>query len=120
MVDVARRFEVAGRAASANRFELASFEVGELEELFESDVPGAELPKEGPTAQIPVMAKAFLTVNVPDLKTAAASKDIASFRAAFGRAASSCNACHQASAKGFVQVPSEPGHSVPDLDPIPR
>jgi hypothetical protein len=35
MVQVARRFEVAGRAAAANRFELATFEAGELGELFE-------------------------------------------------------------------------------------
>src|SRR5208282_2906106 len=60
MVQVARRFEITGRAANANRFELAEFEAGEIGELFETDVPNAELPKEGPTAQIPAMAKAFL------------------------------------------------------------
>src|ERR1700739_4866662 len=60
MVQVARRFEIAGRAAQANRFELAEFEAGEIEELFESDVPAAEMPKEGPTAHIPAMAQAFL------------------------------------------------------------
>jgi hypothetical protein len=36
MTQVGRRFEVAGRAAAANRFELAAFEVGELQELFPS------------------------------------------------------------------------------------
>ena len=40
MVQVARRFEIRGGAANANRFELAEFEAGEIEELFESDVPG--------------------------------------------------------------------------------
>ena len=119
MVQVARRFEIAGRAANANRFELAAFEAGEIEELFESDVPGAELPKEGPTAQIPAMAKAFLEANAPELKRAAGAKDRAAFAVAFQHAASACNACHQASAKGFVQVPSEPGKAVPDLDPLP-
>jgi len=39
MMQIGKRFEVAGRAAAANRFELAAFEVGELGELFESDVP---------------------------------------------------------------------------------
>jgi hypothetical protein len=29
MADVARRFGIAGRAAEANRFELAQFEIGE-------------------------------------------------------------------------------------------
>jgi mono/diheme cytochrome c family protein len=119
MVQVAQRFEVAGRAAKANRFALADFEAGEIGELFEIDVPGAELPKEGPTAHIPAMAKAFLEGNVPELKKAAAAGDRAAFAAAFQRAASVCNGCHQAAAKGFIVVPSEPGEAVPDLDPLP-
>jgi hypothetical protein len=118
MVQVARRFEIAGRAASANRFELAEFEVGEIAELFEDDVPGAELPKEGPTQHIPAMARAFLEVSAPELKKAAATRDRATFAAAFQHAASMCNSCHQASAKAFIQVPSEPGREVPDLSPI--
>lgn len=119
MVQVARRFEIAGRAANANRFELAEFEASEIGELFDSDVPGAELPKEGPTAHIPAMAKAFAQINVPELVRGAASKDRSAFAAAFRSAALVCNACHQASAKGFIQVPSEPGKTVPDLDPAP-
>jgi hypothetical protein len=119
MAEVARRFELAGRAATANRFELAEFEAGEIAELFETDVPNAELPKEGPTAHIPAMAKSFLLANAPELKRAAATKDRAAFATAFQNAASVCNACHQAAAKGFIQVPSEPGKSVPDLDPMP-
>jgi hypothetical protein len=119
MVEVGRRFEMAGRAAAANRFELAEFEAGELGELFESDVPGAELPKEGPTAHIPAMAKAFLETSPPELKKAAQSKNAHTFADAFARAASGCNGCHQASAKGFIQVPSVPGKAVPELDPLP-
>ena len=119
MVQVARRFEVAGRAAAANRFELAAFEAGELGELFENDVPRASLPKEGPTAQIPALAKAFLESIPPELTRAAASKDRAAFATAFQHAAAMCNACHVSAAKGFVQVPSVPGQSVPVLDPLP-
>jgi hypothetical protein len=119
MVGIARRFELAGRAVKANRFELAEFEVGEIEETFEADVPNAELPKEGPTAHIPAMAKSFLLANAPELKKAAAAKDRAAFAAAFQHAAAVCNACHQAAAKGFIQVPSEPGQPVPDLGPMP-
>jgi hypothetical protein len=117
MVQIARRFEIAGRAANANRFELAEFEAGEIGELFESDVPNADMPKEGPTAHIPAMAKAFLETSAPELRKAAALKDRTAFAVAFQHTASACNACHQASAKGFIQVPSEPGKSVPDLDP---
>jgi cytochrome c553 len=119
MAQVARRFEIAGRAAVGNRFELAEYEAGELEELFEADVPGAEMPKEGPTAHIPAMAKAFLETNARGLRKAAAAKDSAAFAAAFEAAAAVCNACHQASAKGFIEVPAAPGKSVPNVDPLP-
>jgi hypothetical protein len=119
MAEIARRFEIAGRAAKASRFELAEYEAGEIEELFESDVPGAEMPGEGPTAHIPAMAKAFLESNAPELRRAAASGNGSAFAAAFQRAAAACNACHQASAKGFIQIPSEPGKGMLDLDPLP-
>lgn len=119
MVQVGRRFELAGRAAVANRFELAAFEAGELGELFENDVPRANLPKEGPTAQIPAMAKAFLESIPPELSRAATSKDRAAFAAAFEHAAATCNACHRSAEKGFIQVPPVPGRSVPVLDPLP-
>ena len=119
MVDVARRFEVAGRAVVANRFELAEFEAGEVGELFETDVPEAELPKEGPTAHIRATAKTFLTTNVPELQKAAAAKDRKAFDAAFARAAAACNGCHVAAEKGFIQIPSIVGKPVPDLDLVP-
>jgi hypothetical protein len=118
MEQVGHRFEMAGKAATANRFELAAFEVGELEELFENDVPRASLPKEGPTAQIPSLAKAFLSAVPPELTKAAASKDQATFAAAFQNAAAMCNGCHESAAKGFIKVPSAPGRSVPVLDPL--
>jgi hypothetical protein len=119
MLEVARRFETAGRASNAGRFELAAFEAGELEELFESDVPGAALPKEGPTGHIPAMARAFVETSARELKKAAVQRDRVAFEAAFGRAAAACNACHQASAKGFIQVAAEAGKPVPDIDPVP-
>jgi hypothetical protein len=119
MAEVGRRFEIAGRAARANRFELAEYEAGELQEMFASDVPGAAMPKEGPTAHIPAMARAFVESNAPELRKAAASKDRAAFAAAFQRAADACNGCHVASAKGFIQVSSEPGRGVPDLGTLP-
>jgi cytochrome c553 len=119
MVQIARRFEVAGRAGVANRFQLAEFEVLEIEELFDDDVARATLPKEGPTAHIPAMAQAFRNTQAPELARAAAASDRQAFAIAFQRAAATCNACHQASGKGFIQVPSVPGKSVPDLDPLP-
>lgn len=118
MVQVGRRFEIAGRAAAAGRFELAAFEAGELGELFEDAVPRATLPKEGPTAHIRPMAAAFRSTAPEELRKAAVTSDARAFAQAFQHTASLCNACHQASAKGFIQVPSVPGRSVPDLEPL--
>jgi hypothetical protein len=119
MADVGRRFEVCGRAAAANRFELAAYEADELGEIFENDVPHATLPKEGPTAQIPGLAKQFLQMAPPALMKAAQAKDPVAFAQAFGNTAGLCNACHQSAEKGFIQVPVIPGQAVPVLVPQP-
>ncbi|MCZ7678490.1 MAG: hypothetical protein M5U28_06840 [Sandaracinaceae bacterium] len=39
------------------------------------------------------------------------------FRARFARVAASCNGCHAACQVAFVEVPTEPGQTVPRLDP---
>jgi hypothetical protein len=119
MVAVGRRFETAGRAGAAGRWELADFEASELEELFEDDVPAAAPPKEGPTAHLPAMAKAFTGAQPPALKKAAQAKDAKAFAAAFAQAAAACNDCHKASEKAFIVVPAVPGKAVPDVDPAP-
>jgi hypothetical protein len=119
MADVGRRFEILGRAAAANRFELAAYEADELGELFENDVPRASLPKEGPTAQIPTLSKQFLQTAPPALIKAAQAKDPVAFAAAYADAGTLCNACHQSAEKGFIQVPILPGQAVPVLVPVP-
>lgn len=118
MADVARRFEIAGRAAAGNRWELAAYESDELGEIFENDVPHASLPKEGPTAQIAGLAKSFLQTAPPALVKAAQAKDPVAFSAAYAQAAALCNGCHQSAEKGFIQVPAMPGQNVPVLAPV--
>jgi len=119
MSDVARRFELAGRAAVANRFELAAFEADELGELFD-ELPHAALPKEGPTDVLPAMVDAFAKTHPRALRDAARASDARAFAEAFQNASAACNACHQATHHGFVQIPSVPGKAVPDVDPISR
>ncbi len=116
MGDVGRRFELAGRAAAANRFELASFEVGEMGEVL-AELPRAELPKEGNTAVLGSMTEDFRKTNLPALAAAAKNKDARAFTEAFANAAAACNACHVASGHGFVQISTSLGKPVPDLDP---
>ncbi|MFI5307933.1 MAG: hypothetical protein ACHQ53_11295 [Polyangiales bacterium] len=118
MTDVARRFELLGRAATAGRFELADYELGEIEEQFEDTLPHAAPPKEGHPEVLPAMASAFAKTNVQELRRALATRDRAQVATAFARTATACNGCHQASGHGFIEVPGVPGRGVPNTDPV--
>ena len=118
MADVARRFELLGRAANGGRFALADYELGELEELFTEALPHAAPPKEGHPEVLPPLAAAFARDTLGELRRALTARDDATFTAAFARTAAACNACHTASGHGFIVVPSEPGRPVPDTSPL--
>lgn len=118
MADVARRFELVGRASAAGRFELAEYELGEIEEQFAETLPHASLPKEGHPEVLPKMVSAFVETNLPDLRRAITTRDRAQTAAAFERTAAACNGCHQASGHGFIEVPLVAGRGVPNTDPV--
>jgi hypothetical protein len=119
MADVARRFELLGRAASGGRLELAAYQLGAIEEQFTQTLPRAAPPGEGHPEVLPALAGAFVQRTVPDLRRALAAREPARFNDAFARAAGACNACHQASGHGFIVVPATPGRAVPEVDPLP-
>jgi len=119
MADVARRFELLGRAASGGRFELAEYQLGEIEEQFSETLPHAALPREGHPEVLPAMASAFAQTTVADLRRVLAARDRTQFNAAFERAATACNGCHQASGHGFIEVPKTPGRTIPSVDALP-
>jgi hypothetical protein len=119
MAEVGTRFERMGRAARAGRFELAEFERGEIEEVFEEDLPKAEPPRESAGVNLAGVAQAFAQTNLPDLKKAIEARDLAALKHAYGLAAETCNGCHRASGHAFVEIPAEPGQPVPRLDPLP-
>jgi hypothetical protein len=118
MAEVGRRFERLGRAFRANRLALAEFELGEIGEVFEEDLPKAEPPRESAGVNLAGVAQAFRETNLPELESALRSKDPAAFRAAYAHAAETCNGCHRTSGHAFVEVPAEPGAAVPRLDPL--
>ena len=119
MAEIGRRFERSGRAATAGRFELAAFEVGELGELATGELPRAALPREGPTEALGALTQAFVSKALPPLAAAAKAKSAPAFAEAFKGAAEQCNACHAAAAKAFIEVPLAPGGEVPLLTPVP-
>jgi cytochrome c553 len=121
MSEVGRRFERVGRAAVAGRWELAGYDLGELDELF-ADIPTASMP-EDVSIDVRPIARAFVETHPAELKKAIAAKDRAAFEAAFARAAGACNGCHQAAKLTFIEVPMKVGVAVPVIevapDPVP-
>jgi hypothetical protein len=118
MAEVGLRFERMGRAAEARRFELAAFELDELGEVFAEDLPRAEPPRESQGVNLQGVAQAFRETNLPELDVALKAKDGGAFRAAYARAAETCNGCHRVSGHVFVEVSRQPGRAVPLLDPV--
>jgi mono/diheme cytochrome c family protein len=118
MAEVGTRFERMGRAARAGRFELAEFERGEIEEIFEEDLPKAEPPRESAGVNLAGVAQAFAQTNLPDLKKAIESTDPSAIKRAYALAAETCNGCHRTSGHAFVEIPGQPGQPVPRLDPL--
>lgn len=114
MAEVGRRFERAGRAANAGRWELVAYDVGELGELFGDDLPHAA-PPDNVHVDVRALAATFARERLPALAQAAAHRDAAQFAQAFSATAAACNACHTAAAHGFIVVPSVPGMAVPLL-----
>lgn len=114
MAEVGRRFERAGHAVVAARWEFAGYDLGEIEELFEDDLPGALMP-EDVKVDLRSIAQAFANTHPGELKHAIRARDRAAFEAAFARTAATCNACHRAAGKAFIEVPSVVGRAVPQL-----
>lgn len=118
MANLGRRFELFGRACVSGRFELAEYELGEIDEEFEGTLPHAEPPREGHPEVLPAMVTAFRQATVAELRRALTTRDRAQAATAFEHAAAACNACHQASGHGFIEIPLVAGRSIPNTDPI--
>jgi mono/diheme cytochrome c family protein len=118
MSEVGRRFEFAGRSMRAGRLALAAYELEELQEIFDDDLPKAAPPRVTGGADLPGVAAAFRQTNLPELLAAVRARDARAFGAAYARAAETCNGCHRASGHEFIEVPTLPGAAVPRLDPL--
>lgn len=118
MSEMGQRFELLGQAAVARRWELAAFELHELEEVFE-ELPTAQPPEDIGDVDLRGVEQAFINTHPSELDSALTARDSSAFSAAFARAAATCNGCHKTSTHGFIEVPSEPGAPVPKMDPLP-
>jgi hypothetical protein len=116
MLENGHRFETAGLAAAAGRWELAEYEAHEMIELFEDDMPRALLPGECNDALADQTYESLLNDQLPELRSAARSADEEAFARAFSTASASCNGCHAGCEVAFIVIPTEPGRRVPVID----
>lgn len=118
MAGVGRRFELVGKAAQAGRYELAAYQAREIGEYFDDVLPKAKPPADGHPEVLEPLVGAFGKANLPELQQAIETHDQTQIATAFRKTADACNACHQSSGHGYIEVPTVPGRSVPNVDPI--
>lgn len=114
MTEVGLRFKRAGEAVLAGRWELATYDVNELEEVFEDDLFTSKWMGH---AAISRLAHGFTATSIPELRDSVRRRDRPGFESAIAHAARACNECHRATQMAFIEVPEALGANVPMLAP---
>jgi len=110
MVEMANRFERAGRAAAAERWDLASYDLHEIDELIERDLDAHRFA--GASRHV---LDTFVAVSLPELRRASRQHDARAYELANAQAARQCNDCHRASDMGFIEVSETLGDASPRI-----
>jgi hypothetical protein len=100
-------------AAQAKNWTYAAYELHELEEAFDR---AARAWPEFRSAPITEMVRAVVDGPMADLAQAIKSADSQRFTAAYSELTDACNACHQATSRGFVVIQTPAASSFPDQD----
>lgn len=98
-------------AAQAKNWTYAAYELHELEEAFDR---AARVWPEFRSAPITEMVRAVVDGPMADLAQAIKSADSKRFTAAYNELTDACNACHQATNRGFVVIRTPTVSSFPD------
>lgn len=114
MAELGTRFERAGKAVLANRWDLANYDIAELGEVVEHDWTPASWKGNDKVADL---ANAFATRTLPALQMTVRGRDRDAAARVFADTARACNGCHQAAGVGFIEVPEALGAASPVLDP---
>lgn len=88
-------------AGSAKNWQLAGYELGEIEEVFEDAARFNHVFKGMPVAD---MIKKITARPLKDLGAAIEAKDASRFDAAFDGLTAACNECHRSAGHGFIMI----------------
>jgi hypothetical protein len=117
MSGVARRFELVGKAVVARRFELAAYAAEEIGETFQDELSAASPPPLPEGVSLGPFTKLVIERDVPELAKAIVTRDEKAIEKAFVTLSTTCNACHTAAGRPFIEVPTKLGESAPRLEP---
>lgn len=87
-------------AAKAGNWDLASYEVDEIEEGLADAVKYHPVFKKG--APVSAMLDKFTSQPLSDIRKAIDAKDSRAFRKSFDELTLACNECHEAASQGFI------------------
>jgi hypothetical protein len=96
-------------AGEARNWELADYELDELQEGFEDVVKFHPTHKDAPLPLSALIPK-IMDAPIRDLRAAVKAKDAVAFAVAYDAVTAGCNSCHEATNFGFnvVRRPSNP------------
>jgi hypothetical protein len=100
MIEVEKRFERAGRAATSGHWELATYDVHELREVFDDELLPKSWNEKPPLLQ---ESKGFVEHTLPALEAAARTHD-AGWSTTFRETVDACNHCHHVEKMDFLVV----------------
>jgi hypothetical protein len=113
MDEAGRRFQRSERAAIAGRWELAKYDLHELEEIFTEDLASSSWHGK---PQLADLARTFQSQQLAALRSAVDARDHAAFEHAVADTARACNACHKAADQNYIEISERLGADVPVLD----
>jgi hypothetical protein len=117
MDEAGRRFQRAGRAVIAGRWELAAYDLHELDEIFEEDLAGSSWHGK---PELSRFAKQFHGRELAELRTAVLAHDRTSFEHAAANAARACNECHRRAEEAYIEISETVGADVPAIEMKPN
>lgn len=116
MIEVGYRLETAGRAAEAESWSLAEYEVQELLEMFQMDMTRARLPGDC-NDTVADGSYENLLEQLPRLRAAAENEDATAYASELRATTANCNSCHAGCNVSFIRIPAEVGAQIPVISP---
>lgn len=104
-------------AGNARNWELADYQVEELEELLEDIAKRIPAYKDVPVGK---MIEATAIPPIDDIKAAVKSRDSKAFAGAYDKLTAACNACHESANRGFIVVQRPASSPFPNQSFAPK